>query len=108
LTQEHNSMILFSIVTLFITFVSESYWDPQDSSTVIIPPPPKLSRMKCVNVFPSSLTPWIRNILEKPRVTHLGKNFSAFYETRRFITFFTGYLSWARCIQSTLCHDTSL
>jgi hypothetical protein len=105
-TQQYD-LVLYCDIIYYLCF-----WvllgSPRLIDSYYSPPPPKLSRMKCVNVFPSSLTPWIRNILEKPRVTHLGKNFSAFYETRRFITFFTGYLSWARCIQSTLCHDTSL
>jgi hypothetical protein len=35
------------------------------------------------------LTPWSWALLERPPVVQLLKNFSAFYETRSFITLFT-------------------
>jgi len=56
--------------------------------------------------------PWSRVLLEKLTVTHLVKEVSAFYGTRRFVTAFTRSrhwsLSWARWIQSTPSHPISL
>jgi hypothetical protein len=58
------------------------------------------------------LTLWGRDLLEKLIVTQLVKKFPAFYGTWRFITVFTRArhwsLSWARWIQSTHSHPTSL
>jgi hypothetical protein len=55
--------------------------------------------------------PWSRVLLEKLIVTQLVK-LPAFYGTRRFITMLTRARhwspSWARCIQSTLPHPTSV
>ena len=51
-------------------------------------------------------------LLEKLTVSQLVKKRTVFYGIRRFITVFTrvGYLSvsWARWIQSTPCHPSSL
>ena len=56
--------------------------------------------------------PWSRVLLEKLTGSQLVKEFPAFYGTRRFITAFTMphhlSLSWARSIQSTPPHPTSL
>jgi hypothetical protein len=58
------------------------------------------------------LTPWNWDLLEKPPIVQLPKNFPAFYGTRRFITVITRVLhwslSWARSIQSTPTHPISL
>jgi len=57
------------------------------------------------------LTPWSRVLLEKLTGLQLVKKFSAFYETRTFITAFTSArhlsLSWTSSIQSTHRHPTS-
>jgi len=57
------------------------------------------------------LTPYSRDLLEKPVVTQVVKNLPACYGTWRVITAFTGArhwaLSWARCIQSTPSHFLS-
>jgi hypothetical protein len=55
---------------------------------------------------------WSWALLEKPPVVHELKNFSAFYETRRFNTMFTRALhlslSWDISIQSILFHPIAL
>jgi hypothetical protein len=43
----------------------------------------------------NKLTSWSRALLEKLTVTQLGKTFSAFYGTRRFITVFTRSCHWS-------------
>ena len=57
------------------------------------------------------LTPWCRVLLEKLTGLQLGKKFSAFHGTRRFITALTSVrhlsLSWASPIQSIYPHPTS-
>ena len=57
------------------------------------------------------LTPWSRDLLEKLTGSQLVEKFTAFYETRRFITAFTSArhlsLSWATSLQSMLPHPTS-
>ena len=57
------------------------------------------------------LTPWCRVLLEKLTGLQLVKKFSAFHETRRFITALTSVhhvsLSWASPIQSIYPHPTS-
>jgi hypothetical protein len=62
------------------------------------------------NLSVTKLTSWSWDILEKPPIVQLLKNFPAFYGTRRFITVFTSSLhwSWARSIQSIPPHPTSL
>jgi len=46
------------------------------------------------------------SVLENLRITELVKNFPAFYGTRRFINMFTRpcycFLSWVRCVPSTI------
>jgi len=60
----------------------------------------------------TKLTAWSRALLDKLTVTQLDQKFPAFNGSRRFITVFTANrhwsLSWARCIQSTTFHPSSL
>ena len=57
------------------------------------------------------LTPWSRDLPEKPTDPHLVRKFHAFYGTQRFITTFARArhlcLSWARLIQSMPSQFTS-
>jgi hypothetical protein len=66
----------------------------------------------CTASLKWSITTWGGVLLENLRVTHLLKNFPAFYETQRFVTVFTTArhwsLSWVRRIHSTTSQPISL
>jgi hypothetical protein len=51
---------------------------------------PKLAFCNELELYRHSLTHGAENLLEKPPIVQLLKNFPAFYGTRRFITVFTG------------------
>jgi len=65
-----------------------------------------------MNYLTNQLTTWSRALLQKLTVIHLVKKFPVFYGNRSVITVFTRIrhwnLSWARLIQSTTSHFTSL
>jgi hypothetical protein len=62
--------------------------------------------------YGTQLTSWSWDLLEKPPVVQLLKNFPTFYGARRFITVFTRALHWSlfsvRSIQSIPPHPISL